>query len=255
MFRDRARSLRTNMTDAERHLWQRLRRKQLQGHRFRRLAPLGACIADFVCYDARLVIEIDGSQHMDQLARDLERDRWFESQSFRVLRFWNNQVLRETDAVIEVIMRALDAPPPHPSPARGEGELVRGDDMGHPPHPSPARGEGELVRGDDMGHPPQPSPARGEGELVRGDDMGHPPHPYSVKGEGESIRSDGKRYPSHPFPVKGEGELVRGHKKGDRFTMRERGARVTSTAPARADNTDMSNAVPPPLAGGGEGEG
>ena len=76
--------------------------------------------------------------------RDRERDHWLSSQGFRVLRFWNNDVLRETDAVMETIARALMQPPPHPSPVKGEGELVRGNVKSRPPHPSPRKGGGGV---------------------------------------------------------------------------------------------------------------
>jgi len=115
--------LRKNMTDAEQRLWSCLKRKQVNDYKFRRQFPLGRYIVDFVCLEARLIIEVDGGQHAEQAGHDEMRDKWLASQRFRVLRFWNNDVLRETDAVVEKIARALNAPPPHPSPVKGEGEL------------------------------------------------------------------------------------------------------------------------------------
>jgi len=204
MLRDRARALRNSLTDAERHLWQRLRRKQINGFRFRRQVPLGRYIVDFVCFEARVIVEVDGGQHAEAAMHDRERDRWLSSQGFRVLRFWNNDVLRETDAVIEMIERALTQPPPHPSPARGEGELVRGNVKSCPPHPSPVKGEGELVKDADKSCPPHPSSAKGEGEQVKGADKYRPPHPSLVMGEGE--RSQAMHEIPPPLAGGGEGE-------------------------------------------------
>jgi very-short-patch-repair endonuclease len=117
-----ARILRKTMTDTEQRLWSRPKRKQINGYRFRRQFPLGTYIADFVCLKARLIIEVDGGQHAEQTDHDTMRDHWLASQGFRVLRFWNNDVLHETDAVVEEIVRALKQPPPHPFPVKGEGE-------------------------------------------------------------------------------------------------------------------------------------
>src|SRR3990172_5649640 len=120
-----ARKLRKNMTEDERTLWKHLRLRQLGGYKFRRQQPIGKYIVDFVCLEKRLIIEIDGGQHSKQVAYDLERSSWLEAQGFRMLRFWNNQVLQETEAVREVIAEALGCyshtPPPFPSPSRGEG--------------------------------------------------------------------------------------------------------------------------------------
>ena len=96
------------MTDAERALWYLLRRKQIEGYRFRKQVPIGKYIVDFACLDARLIIEVDGSQHADA-ASDRERDAWLVSQNFRVLRFWNNDVLQNQEGVVQVVLEALDA--------------------------------------------------------------------------------------------------------------------------------------------------
>jgi very-short-patch-repair endonuclease len=112
MANNRARTLRQNLTDAERRLWFHLRRKQLNGHRFRRQVPIGPYIADFVCFEAKLVIEVDGGQHNDDAEKDARRTALMESQGYRVLRFWNNEVLGNTDGVLETIRRLLADPLP-----------------------------------------------------------------------------------------------------------------------------------------------
>jgi len=103
----RARLLRTNQTDAERRLWKRLRRRQLDGCRFRRQVPIGAYIVDLACLARRLVVEVDGGQHAERRRKDDQRTLWLEGQGFRVLRFWNNDVFGNTDGVVEEIARAL----------------------------------------------------------------------------------------------------------------------------------------------------
>lgn len=110
----RARRLRNQSTDAERLLWRHLRRRQLNGFRFRRQVPIGEYVADFACLDAKLVIELDGGQHQEQVSRDAYRDSRINDSGYRVVRFWNNQVFEETTAVLEVILRELLALCPHP---------------------------------------------------------------------------------------------------------------------------------------------
>lgn len=107
MANERARALRAEPTEAERKLWDVLRYKRMAGHRFRRQAPIGRYIVDFVCFERKLVIEVDGSQHAVDTERDAARTAWLESQGFRVLRFWNNDVLRNIDGVAAVIREAL----------------------------------------------------------------------------------------------------------------------------------------------------
>jgi len=116
-----ARQLRKNMTDAERKLWNILRNRNL-GVKFRRQEPIGDYIVDFVCYEKKLIIEIDGGQHCED-KRDKIRDRWLENQGFKVLRFWNNEVLSNIEGVVEIIKKNLfsPSPSPQPSPTRGEG--------------------------------------------------------------------------------------------------------------------------------------
>jgi very-short-patch-repair endonuclease len=102
-----ARKLRQQMSDAEGRLWYLLRRKQLEGFRFRRQQPIGSYIADFVCLKERLVIELDGGSHTETQGYDEVRTTWLETKGYRVLRFWNNEVLGNQEGVIEKILEAL----------------------------------------------------------------------------------------------------------------------------------------------------
>ena len=104
------RSLRRDMTDAERRLWSRLRRRQMAGFKFRRQHQVGLYICDFACVEAGVAIELDGSQHVEQAAYDLRRDAFLRAAGFRVLRFWNGDVLVRTDDVVETIYEALYRP-------------------------------------------------------------------------------------------------------------------------------------------------
>ena len=108
------RTLRSNMTDAERLLWKRLRGCQVKGYKFRRQHPFNDFILDFVCLEAKLVIEIDGGQHNGS-AQDVVRDQILENAGFRVMRFWNNQVLNELEPVVESIWLELERLTPPPS--------------------------------------------------------------------------------------------------------------------------------------------
>ena len=118
MSTSRARQLRSNMTVAERRLWCRLRRRQLEGIRFRRQTPIGPYYVDFICLEEKLIIEIDGGQHAIEREADGARTQWLESKGYRVLRYWNNEVLEKTEAVVEDIRRAaMGALPPTPSTA------------------------------------------------------------------------------------------------------------------------------------------
>ena len=103
----RARRLRKQSTDAERTLWRLLRNRQLDGRKFRRQVPLGPYIVDFFCHERSLVIEIDGGQHQARAAADRARTRRLEAQGYRVIRFWNNEVLREPEAVQAAILAEL----------------------------------------------------------------------------------------------------------------------------------------------------
>ncbi|MBS1196967.1 MAG: G:T-mismatch repair endonuclease [Proteobacteria bacterium] len=100
------RKLRSSMTDAEMMLWCRLRHRQLAGYKFRRQHPFMDYVLDFVCLEKKLVVEIDGGRHLEN-ERDKVRDQHLQQAGFCVLRFWNNQVMQETEAVLVVILAAL----------------------------------------------------------------------------------------------------------------------------------------------------
>jgi very-short-patch-repair endonuclease len=104
--RSRAKSMRSEITDAERVLWMQLRAHRLDGLRFRRQTPIGRCIVDFVCHECRLIVELDGGQHADS-PHDVMRDRWLESKGYRVLRFWNSDVFTNREGVLETIVSAV----------------------------------------------------------------------------------------------------------------------------------------------------
>ncbi len=104
-----ARQLRSTPTDAEIRLWSRIRRKQLDGFRFRRQQPIGPYVVDFFCPEALLIIEVDGGQHAWNEAHDAERTKWLEARGYRVLLFWNNDVLANTDGVVAIIREVLSA--------------------------------------------------------------------------------------------------------------------------------------------------
>ncbi|MBI4287358.1 MAG: endonuclease domain-containing protein [Chloroflexi bacterium] len=129
-----ARRLRRESTDAERLLWSRLRRKYLEGAKFKRQQPIGSYIVDFVSFEKGLVVEVDGGQHAEgeMLERDAERTRQLEAKGYRVLRFWDNEVLSNLDGVLETVLDALarTGPPPlsNSLPRRGERD-------GAPPAP------------------------------------------------------------------------------------------------------------------------
>jgi very-short-patch-repair endonuclease len=119
--RKAAKALRENTTTAEDVLWRHLRRVEINGSHFRRQVPIGPYIADFACLKKRLVIEVDGSQHGDDegLRRDEVRTRWLNSEGYRVIRFWNNDVMSRTDAVLETIHDIIAVTPPR-LPAAGD---------------------------------------------------------------------------------------------------------------------------------------
>ena len=124
MAEAKARQLRITMTDAERRLWSALRGRRLKGYKFRRQHPLGPFIVDFACLEERLVIEADGGQHADS-NDDQRRTAWLERWGWRVVRFWNNDILANPEGVQDVVLRELEANArggqtrrPRPSPSR-----------------------------------------------------------------------------------------------------------------------------------------
>ena len=100
------------MTDAERKLWQALRHKQISGHRFRRQHPVGKYIADFACAERMILIELDGGQHQDHVEYDEQRTAFMRADGWRVVRFWNNDVMNNLEGVLSTIAENLEVLPP-----------------------------------------------------------------------------------------------------------------------------------------------
>ncbi|MGH7405402.1 MAG: endonuclease domain-containing protein [Candidatus Methylomirabilales bacterium] len=121
-LRERARRLRRDQTEAEHRLWARLRARQLCGVKFRRQHPIGRFIADFCCLERGLVVELDGGQHAAQVEADQKRSEFLARCGYRVLRFWDNEVMEDMDAVLQQIAEALSDPHPHPLPGRERGK-------------------------------------------------------------------------------------------------------------------------------------
>lgn len=127
-----AKALRSGQTPAEERLWYFLRAKRFMGLKFKRQKPIGRYIVDFVCLECGAVVEVDGGQHNHRIAYDRRRDHWLESQGLMVLRFWNNDVLENTEAVLDRIAEAVqgrmsfatDPLSPNPSPMNGRGEFI-----------------------------------------------------------------------------------------------------------------------------------
>jgi very-short-patch-repair endonuclease len=118
-----AKELRNNSTEAERLLWRHLRNSQLAGVKFRRQQPVEAYIVDFISFDRRIVIELDGGQHAEDIESDQQRDACLRRNGFVVLRFWNNEIFANIGGVLEVIrQQCLASPTPRPPPARGGGD-------------------------------------------------------------------------------------------------------------------------------------
>jgi very-short-patch-repair endonuclease len=114
MSRDFAKQLRHNSTPAEWRLWHVVKGRQLAGAKFRRQVPVGPYVADFLCVAARLIVEIDGSQHADAVGADASRTQYLEEQGHRVVRSWNNEVTTNLDGVVRLIKIALAERPPSP---------------------------------------------------------------------------------------------------------------------------------------------
>lgn len=107
---DLGKALRKKPTDAEKLLWHYLRLKQMEGLKFRRQQPIDNYIVDFICFEKRIIIEADGGQHAEQKERDIERDTYLQKQGFKVLRFWNNEVLQNIEGVLETIRKECLSP-------------------------------------------------------------------------------------------------------------------------------------------------
>jgi len=149
--RTTAKRLRENTTAAEDLLWRRLRRFPIAGTHFRRQVPIGPYVVDFACMAARLIVEVDGSQHGrdDKLKRDEARTRWLEAEGYRVIRFWNNDLTRNMDGVLEAIYAAIhgsSSAEPQPLKHRRRKRAAVSQAEGHPTparfarRPSPCRG-------------------------------------------------------------------------------------------------------------------
>jgi len=123
--RGRARKLREVQTDVESKLWMRLRARQLMGAKFRRQHPIGPFIADFCCVEAGVVVELDGGQHAEQIAADEKPTKVIEQRGYKVIRFWDNEVIGNIEGVLQSIGAALDGPHPSPLPLRGRGDRNR----------------------------------------------------------------------------------------------------------------------------------
>lgn len=121
---DNAKVLRSNQTDAEQRLWYHLRAHRFMDLKFKRQKPIGRYIVDFVCLEHRLIIELDGGQHAEQMAYDQHRDAWLRSQGYTVLRFWNNDVMQQLEGVLEQI-RSTSPPPPLPRVGEGSKGYLR----------------------------------------------------------------------------------------------------------------------------------
>jgi len=116
-----AKTLRKRTTDTEQLLWRHLRAKRFAGLKFRRQQPIGIYIVDFVCFEKRVIVELDGGQHAlsAEMRDDSRRDQWFGEQGYKVLRFWDNDVLTNIRGVLDVIwMHCLGRPPLNPLPSR-----------------------------------------------------------------------------------------------------------------------------------------
>ncbi|MEE9559100.1 MAG: endonuclease domain-containing protein [Candidatus Brocadiales bacterium] len=117
-----AKNLRKRPTDAERLLWKHLRSKRFEGLKFRRQHPIGNYVVDFACLEKQIVIEVDGGQHTIEKNKDEERDRWLEKEGYKVLRFWNNEVLTNVEGVSEVVKSNCLSHPPLTPPLKGGGK-------------------------------------------------------------------------------------------------------------------------------------
>ena len=110
-MKDRARSFRKNMTDAENRMWHFLRNRRLKGYKFVREHIIGIYIADFVCRKKKVIIEIDGGQHVEAACYDQKRTEFLEKEGYKVLRFWNHEVFKNIEEVLEAILDLIENVP------------------------------------------------------------------------------------------------------------------------------------------------
>ena len=121
---ERAKTMRSEQTDAEQRLWYQLRGHRFLNMKFKRQKPIGRYIVDFICHECNLIVEVDGSQHQENAIYVQGRDKWLQQQGYTVLRFWNNDVMQQMESVLEAIRIAVQPHTlsPNPSPACGRGE-------------------------------------------------------------------------------------------------------------------------------------
>lgn len=137
-----AKALRSNQTEAEKRLWYHLRAHRFLGLKFKRQKPMGRYIVDFVCVERRLIIELDGGQHAEQVTYDQQRDAWLRSQGYRVLHVWNNDVMQQLEGVLEQIRCALSPQALSPSPSdRTTSHSTRRQSRRVAGYPTSGRGE------------------------------------------------------------------------------------------------------------------
>ena len=122
--RNKAKNLRKNSTEIENYLWKYLRNRQMEGFKFRRQQPIGKYIVDFVNFEKKIVVEVDGGQHAIYKRKDKIRDEWLRKDGYEVLRFWDNEVLTNIEGVLEIIKENLLIPSPWPSPTKGRGKSL-----------------------------------------------------------------------------------------------------------------------------------
>lgn len=125
----RAIELRKDSTEAEAILWEHLRSRQFCGLKFRRQEAIGKFIADFVCFEEKIIIEVDGKPHETQKERDAERDAWLEGQGFIIARYWNEEVLQNIESVLQKIKAIIPPRPCMGEGAGGEGLARRGEGL------------------------------------------------------------------------------------------------------------------------------
>ena len=146
-LKSRPQQLRTNATEAERRIWYFFRNRQFEKFKFRRQHPIGVYIVDFVCLEQKLIVELDGGQHVEQAQYDARRTNALIEKGFRVLRYWNNDVLNNTNAVLETILAELNACPslavraPAGKPEPFDERDARVAKSSSHPSPSPRSGE------------------------------------------------------------------------------------------------------------------